>query len=73
MTAEWEMALNHIAQNTETADEFLKWDYRADAGDWLPDIRGFQKKRKSSFREKQKEKSYLANVPAVELMSGKEK
>ena len=23
MTAEWEMALNHIAQNTETADEFL--------------------------------------------------
>ena len=24
MTAEWEMALNHIAQNTETADEFLK-------------------------------------------------
>ena len=23
MTAEWEMALNHIARNTETADEFL--------------------------------------------------
>ncbi len=23
MTAEWEMAFNHIAQNTETADEFL--------------------------------------------------
>ena len=22
MTAEWEMALNHMAQNTETADEF---------------------------------------------------
>ncbi len=71
MTAEWEMALNHIAQNTETADEFLNGITEL-MQELVARSRGFQKRRKISFREKQKEKS-LANVPVVELMSGKEK
>lgn len=71
MTAEWEMALNHIAQNTETADEFLNGITEL-MQELVARYQGISEERKGSFREKQKEKS-LANVPAVELMSGKEK
>lgn len=46
-----------------------KWDYRADAGTGCQISGDFRRKEKSSFR-KAKEKS-LANVPAVELMSGR--
>ncbi len=50
-----------------------KWDYRADAGTGcLCGIRGFQKKRKISFREKAKGE-VIGKCPDVEQMSGKEK
>lgn len=71
MTAEWEMALNHIAQNTETADEFLNGITEL-MQELVARYQGISEEKKISFRERQKEKS-LANVPAVEQMSGKEK
>ena len=46
MTAEWEMALNHIAQNTETADEFLNGITEL-MQELVADIRVFQKKERA--------------------------
>lgn len=71
MTAEWEMALNHIAQNTETADEFLNGITEL-MQELVARYQGISEEKKISFRERQNEKS-LANVPAVEQMSEKEK
>lgn len=73
MTAEWEMALNHIAQNTdtETADEFLNGITEL-MQELVARYQGISEEKKISFRERQKEKS-LANAPAVEQMSWKGK
>ena len=72
MTAEWEMALNHIAQNTETADEFLNGITEL-MQELVARYQGISEEKKKQFQGKGKKEKSLANVPAVEQMSGKEK
>ena len=71
MTAEWEMALNHIAQNTETADEFLNGITEL-MQELVARYQGISEEKKEQFAGKAKGE-VIGKFPVVELMSGEGK
>ena len=64
------MALNHIAQNTETADEFLNGITEL-MQELVARYQGISEEKKEQFQRKAKGE-VIGKCPAVEQMSGKE-